>query len=57
MPDFVVFVAVVLHYVVHFSVPCSISAIGPRNILGNQNQSGQLNNLQKRPTVTGSFGG
>ncbi|XP_070190378.1 CCR4-NOT transcription complex subunit 2-like isoform X3 [Littorina saxatilis] len=36
--------------------PNSISAIGPRNILGSQNQSGQLNNLQKRPNVGANFG-
>ncbi|XP_076444582.1 CCR4-NOT transcription complex subunit 2-like isoform X1 [Babylonia areolata] len=34
--------------------PNSISAIGPRNMLGNQNQSGQLN-LNKRTSVASSF--
>nr|KAG5706885.1 hypothetical protein BaRGS_021391 [Batillaria attramentaria] len=37
--------------------PNSISAIGPRNILGSQNQSGQLNSLQKRTTMGNNFGG
>lgn len=34
----------------------SISAIGPRNILGSQTQSSHLNNLQKRSTIGSSFG-
>ncbi|XP_025097113.1 CCR4-NOT transcription complex subunit 2-like isoform X1 [Pomacea canaliculata] len=36
--------------------PNSISAIGPRNILGSQTQSSHLNNLQKRSTIGSSFG-